>query len=369
MAVSRSTSQTQLIKLPTVDWMTRGGYRWAIIWVPDTGEYIITPAIRRDPLLVHQVVRRETGRGYLEDQTRLRGIDLEVLGELQQNTLRQWFESGAKINLTLLALGRGRSYQFLEAVPCIVEPVDAPRGRFQADRLIVRTSRFKDAKVHVNASLIGHVDFADWSINGGTGITFDTSTQKWTVESKPGSDARVYFDLILPAQGRTLYQQFVTDAHLSAATRTVRAQALQFSEVGSAWGVPVAAFQDTLILGQGRTENVITMPGSTVFGVRLAFNQTSAAPASTEISLPGLYASNRVTQMAGTPTPVYGITGSDQGGSGTRLTIDGVVSTVVAGSEANTHVLTVPDAAVISVREDCDGLLVVLYTDNDWIQI
>ena len=356
---------------PAPNWTLKSGYTDLLLFNPDTGEVLNTPMVAGSVLFNESTDRRVTGAGTLDERARTNSIAVTVSGDIETRLIRQWANRGgtpARVNAILM--GRGRTYQFLEPVPCVYDAVDADFGSFSGDTIVFHTEKFAP-EVYQSTDLLANLDWeTDWAgLTGGTRTSsYNPITAVWTMGASGSERQIVYVDKVIPAKSTTLYfSGYVGSLTGVPTTAQLLAIPLTHEEVITpvVFGSEAAGSQTEPITGAGRFELAITMPPA-AYGVRLAFDMTSAvAAASMTMRLPLLTVKTTLaTTIDETELPTYGINGSDQGGSGTRLRI--VLPTTVVDNGDDTHTLTIPDDAFIEYADN--GLSVVLRTDNNWTQ-
>jgi len=347
------------------NWYYRSGYTKAIIWVPDTGESIATEMVPGDPLFNETTERRTTAGGILDERARVNSISFVIAGDLEAKTVRQWANrSGNPAKVNAILLGRGRTYQFLEDVPCLYDAVDGAFGSLSGDRVILHTEKMSPG-VYQDIDLLASHDFeTDWTPLTGTGRTNDwtPALQRWQLGADAGVTTAVYTDKILPNPGGTFYLSVSVLVFSGSPTGTIKITPLDFDEVDTvAYGSESNASQTESITGVGRFELEFTMP-SDAWGVRLSFTLTAGvSTAQLRVNLPLLTVKSTSVEPSGTPYPTFGITGSFDG-SGTYVEFDDPSTSVDNGD--GTYTFTIPDEALVSD----DGILTVIRTDNDWDQ-
>ena len=356
---------------PAPNWTLKSGYTQAIIWSPDTGDVVATPMVAGGVLFNETTERRVTGAGTLDERSRVNSIAFTVSGDVQAETIRQWANrAGTPSRVNAILLGRGRSYQFLEDVPCVYDAVDADFGSFSGDTIILHTEKFSPS-VYQSTNLLANLDWeTDWAgLTGGTRTSsYNPVTAVWTMGASGSTRQIVYVDKVIPAKSTTLYfSGTINTLTGSPTTAQLLAIPLNHEEVITpvAFGAEATVAQTETITGAGRFELAVVLPPA-AYGVRLAFDMTSpVGAAEMKMRLPLLTVKPTITKTIDTtPLLTYGINGSDQGGSGTRLRL--VLPTTVVDNGDDTHTLTIPDDAFISYSTD--GLAITIKTDNDWTQ-
>lgn len=148
------------------NWRPKGRYDWFFAMREDTEEVVRTRMVRpASALFSDEAERRGLADGTRKAVRVERGCAPEVCSWPDVDVLRRWAADGARITAGLVKIGKGMHVIWDEAVPVLLDALDAPAAH-QGARLVLHTRRF-DAAVAHDVSLFA---LADWADNGdGTG--------------------------------------------------------------------------------------------------------------------------------------------------------------------------------------------------------
>lgn len=354
------------------NWVLRGGYRLLVVWRPDTGASFATGVVR-PVAFAHERERRTVSTGARQTVGVTRSVAPELAGWAEVETLRAWEAAGVEVRAVLVALGRGKHYQWEEAVPVDLDPFDGLFGSLTGDRLHLFSAAY-DARVFDSPSLLAPLSFAedgDWTFDADGATVEETwGTDEGDAEATLGAAAdetvALYADRVIPAPGLGLHfaARFTTvPAFAGAVAVEMFAQPLSFAEVGDPYGTP-NDFDEVAepVIAAGVVGVSLTLPAGAYavrVGVRLIAGDD---PLAVSFAAPALLTREPAGAPVGTSAQ-FGLVVVETAGA-RYLIVSDPSSADPAPSAAGPerHAVTVPDAAVASLGADGDPA--TLYTDS-----